>query len=168
LVESSPGKGSGFAIYLPREQVVANETAAPERYSGPGPRGLETVLLVEDEVTVRKFTRKILEMQGYRVLEAHNGESALLVNDQYKDLEIHLLVTDMVMPGMGGRELARRFLASRPESRMLFMSGYTEDSAFGPNEEPQGTARFLHKPFTPAGLAHAVREALDISPVEFS
>jgi FixJ family two-component response regulator len=92
----------------------------------------------------------------------------MLVNEQHKDLEIHLLVTDMVMPGMGGRELARRFLATRPECRVLFMSGYTEDGVFGANEEPQGTARFIHKPFTPAALAHAVREALDISSVAVS
>jgi len=160
-VESSPGKGSEFSIYLPRDAATAMPSIYPDRGLGASPRGTETVLLVEDEETVRNFTRKILEMQGYRVLEAHNGESAQLVNEQYKDLEIHLLLTDMVMPGIGGLEVARRFLSTRPDSRVLFMSGHTEDSVFGPEGAPQGGARFIHKPFTPAGLAHAVRIAFD-------
>ncbi len=162
-VDSSPGKGSEFAIYLPTAMPAAMPSELPDRGSGSGPRGNETVLLVEDEDTVRNFTRKILEMQGYKVLEAHDGESAQLVNDQYKDLEIHLLVTDMVMPGVGGREVARRFLDTRPGSHVLFMSGYTGESESGLDGAPQGAAAFIHKPFTPAGLAHAVREALDAS-----
>jgi two-component system, chemotaxis family, CheB/CheR fusion protein len=162
-VESKPGKGSEFSIYLPREAAVEITPAPTDRRPGSGPRGSETVLLVEDEVTVRNFTRKLLEMQGYRVLEAHNGESAILVNEQHKELEIHLLVTDMVMPGMGGKDVALKFLATRPESHVLFMSGYTEDSMFGPDGAPPGVALFLHKPFTPSEFAHAVREALDIS-----
>jgi two-component system, cell cycle sensor histidine kinase and response regulator CckA len=164
-VKSSPGKGSEFAIYLPREPAAARQSTLPERGSGPGPRGTETVLLVEDEDTVRNFTRKILEMQGYRVLEAPNGEIAQLVNEQHKDMEIHLLVTDMVMPGIGGREVARRFLAARPASRVLFMSGYTEDSVLGPDGAQQHAAHFIHKPFSPAGLACAVRQVLDMPSV---
>ncbi|HLP43527.1 MAG TPA: ATP-binding protein, partial [Fibrobacteria bacterium] len=163
-VESSPGKGTEFAIYLPRETSVAMPSVLPDRSSGSGPRGNETVLLVEDEETVRNFTKKILEMHGYKILEARDGENAQIVNDQYKDLEIHLLVTDMVMPGAGGREVARRFLERRPGSRVLFMSGYIGNSMFGLDDAPRGVASFIHKPFTPAGLAHAVREALDTSP----
>ena len=117
--------------------------------------------MVEDEETVRRFTRTILEMQGYRVLEALDGESALLANEQHKDAEIHLLVTDMVMPGIGGREVARRFRAARPEGKVLFMSGYTEDALFDPDGAPQGATRFIHKPFTPSGLALEVREMLN-------
>jgi DNA-binding NtrC family response regulator len=162
-VESSPGKGSEFAIYLPRVSA-AMSSALPDQGPGSVSRGDETVLLVEDEETVRKFTRKILEMQGYRVLEAQNGESARLVDEEHKDMEIHLLVTDMVMPGIGGREVASRFLSARPESRVLFMSGYTGDSVFGPDGAQLGAAPFISKPFTPTGLARAVREALDMTP----
>ena len=167
-VESAPGKGSEFSIYLPRDAATAMSSALQDERQVSDPRGTETVLLVEDEDTVRLFTRKILEMQGYRVLEAHNGESARLVNEQHRDLEIHLLITDIALPGIGGREVACRFLATRPESRVLFMSGYAEDSLFGPDGAQQEAARFIHKPFTPASLAHAVRVALDrprISPV---
>lgn len=167
-VESSPGKGSEFSIYLPREQAAALPAILPDREPGSSPRGTETLLLVEDEDTVRTFTRKILEMQGYKVLEAHNGASAGIVDEEHKDQAIHLLVTDMVMPGIGGREVARRFLGRRPESRVLFMSGYTEDATFGPDVAQAGSACFIHKPFSPADLAHAVRMALDQTPATAS
>src|SRR6185436_3499175 len=111
-----------FRIFLPRATGSQAQPVGKDDQAGSSPRGAETILLVEDEDTVRNFTRKILEMKGYSVLEANNGDNALLVDEQHKDIAIHLLVTDMIMPGMGGRELAQRFLLSRPETRVLFMS----------------------------------------------
>ncbi len=159
-MESIPGHGSTFKIYLPTEN---GKSAAPHEDAATDLelKGTETVLLVEDADTVRKFTRSILEMQGYAVLEANNGQSALFVNEQFKDSEIHILVTDMVMPGMGGYELAERFLESRPNSRVLFMSGYTEEAIFDKLGKRTGDTHFIQKPFSPAQFARAVRNALE-------
>ena len=154
-VETALGAGASFRIYLPAsDESLTAEWAAP---SGPGPRGSETVLLVEDEESVRVFASKALEKQGYRVLQARHGRDALLRLAEHEG-PVHLVITDIVMPEMGGGELARRLAGERPEVPVLFMSGYTDDeiSQRGLGAE-QG---FLQKPFTSDILAKKVREVL--------
>jgi DNA-binding response OmpR family regulator len=121
--------------------------------------GAETVLLVEDAARVREVVREILEMSGYRILEARHGAEALEISQRH-DGPIHLMVTDVVMPQMSGRELAQRLLPLRPEMRVLYMSGYTDDAIVRLGVLEAGTA-FLSKPFTPDALAAKVREVLD-------
>jgi two-component system cell cycle sensor histidine kinase/response regulator CckA len=121
--------------------------------------GSETILLVEDEAGVRRLARQILERQGYRVLEASHGPHALEMAEQCAG-RIHGLVTDVVMPGMGGRELAERLLEIRPDLRVLFMSGYTNDEIVRRGLADRSTA-FIPKPFSPKAFVAAVRAALD-------
>jgi two-component system cell cycle sensor histidine kinase/response regulator CckA len=164
MVDSTIGVGTEFRILLPRDR--SGETASlPRRESSkmPGKR-TETVLLVDDEDAVRLFTRKILQMQGYSVLEANCAENAILLNDRHKEAPIHILVTDLVMPGMGGGELAMAFRASRPDSQVLFMSGYTADSDFPKEGLSQTPVHFIQKPFSPSAFAMAVDEAL-VAPI---
>jgi CheY-like chemotaxis protein len=123
------------------------------------PRGAETVLLVEDEEPVRLLTRQLLEQLGYRVLTAGLGREALQLSAQHAG-PIHLLLSDVVMPHMAGRELAQRLISERPHLRVLFMSGYTDDVVAHHGVQAAGAA-FLHKPFTPGVLAGKVREVLD-------
>ncbi|MDB5102911.1 MAG: methylase of chemotaxis methyl-accepting protein [Fibrobacteres bacterium] len=161
-LQSEKGEGAVFNIFLPME--VAKQEGSPrmdEDRARPA-KGTETVLLVEDEDTVRNFTRKVLEMQGYTVLEAENGERALQVNAQHQGIPIQLLVTDMIMPGLGGRQLAERFLASRPESRVLFMSGYSEEVIQTEDGQIERDGHFIQKPFNPADLANSVRGAMNL------
>ncbi len=160
-VESEPGQGATFTIELPRVDApadgpgdVADTTAAPY--------GSETVLLVEDEPEVRGLARDILHQQGYTVLEAADGDQALRVGREHRG-PIHLLVTDVVMPQMGGRELADRLQAGRGELKVLYVSGYTDDAILRQGVSETGTA-FLPKPFTAAALAHKVRQVLDAAP----
>jgi CheY-like chemotaxis protein len=159
-VYSEPGIGSTFKIYLPRDT-----SGAPTVKSHPGiprpapPSGTETVLLAEDEEGVRKLTRLVLEKNGYRVLEARNGEHALAVCRQHRD-KINLLITDVVMPIMSGPQLAERLTAEWPGTKVLFLSGYTDD-AIVRHGILEGQAPFLQKPFSPAALAQKVRDVLD-------
>jgi two-component system cell cycle sensor histidine kinase/response regulator CckA len=158
-VESELGKGSTFHIYLPRVEGAAPDTKPP-----PGllkvPGGTETVLLVEDEDRVRALARLALASSGYTVLEARDGQEALDIC-QREQGPIHLVVTDIVMPKMSGRELADRLAALRPGIKVLFLSGYPEDAVLRQGVT-QGKGRaFLQKPFTPAVLARRVREVLD-------
>jgi signal transduction histidine kinase/CheY-like chemotaxis protein len=160
-VESEPGEGTRFTIYLPRSE----ETAVAEKPStaNVGPlEGTETVLLVEDEQALRALARRVLGVYGYTILEAGNGEEALAVAERHKD-PIHILVTDMVMPKMSGDELRDRVIQIHPETRVLFMSGYTGGdkvlrNGFGPR------ASFLQKPFTPRTLLRKIREVLQDIP----
>jgi DNA-binding NtrC family response regulator len=122
-------------------------------------RGTETVLLVEDEEGVRTLARLILQIKGYKVLETRNGGEALLVCEQYKE-QIHILVTDLIMPNMSGKELAERLSLLRPKMKVLYLSGYTDDT-IGRHGMLDAKVAFLHKPFTPDGLAHMVRDVLD-------
>jgi PAS domain S-box-containing protein len=158
-VYSEVGHGTTFKIYLPR---VAEATFA----SGPCLEktrqlsGTETVLLVEDEEAVRGLAQEVLQSNGYRVLGASNGDEAVRVSDQH-DGVIEIMVTDVVMPLLGGRELAEKLFITRPEMRVLYMSGYTDD-AIVRHGVLDGSAAFLEKPFAPNALALKVREVLSV------
>ena len=121
--------------------------------------GTETILLVEDDEMVRKLVNEVLDNEGYRPLEAANGVAALSICAQYEE-PIHLLLTDVVMPEMSGRELANRLAAVRPELKVLYMSGYTDDVIVHHGVLDEGT-EFIQKPFTPDVLARKIREVLD-------
>ena len=157
-IASEPGRGTTFEIYLP---PAAGEARAAAAVAGEAPGGTETVLLVEDDAAVRALAKRALERRGYDVLEAGGGGAALAVSAGAG--AIHLLVTDVVMPGMGGRELAGRLRGLRPGLRVLYMSGYTDD-ALVRHGVLAGEAAFLQKPFTPESLARKVREVLDGPP----
>jgi signal transduction histidine kinase/CheY-like chemotaxis protein len=157
---SEPGAGAVFRIYLPR----VDDTAQSRHFPVPAPAlsGSETILIAEDEMSVRGLARRILESSGYLVLAAANGEEALRVASSHEG-PIHLLLTDVVMPGMSGPELAERLAQHRNESRVLFMSGYT-DSAMLHHGLLKGGLSYLAKPFSPSALKRRVRETLDQSP----
>ncbi|HSE95743.1 MAG TPA: PAS domain S-box protein [Methylomirabilota bacterium] len=160
-VDSEPGKGATFTMFLPRvEASVETVEAAPE--SRELPRGTETVLLVEDEEAVRDLAREILVQSGYTVIGARHGGEALLIGDQHAG-PIHVLVTDVVMPELGGRELANRLAARRPGLKVVYMSGYTDETLEHHGVLEPGMV-FLRKPLTPDTLARKVREILDTAP----
>ncbi len=159
-VNSASDSGSTFLIYLP--QVVGHEDPAhgADRPFLPRPSpGTETILLAEDEEVVRRLAREILTGNGYKVLEAGNGREALLLSEAHRG-EIHLLLTDVVMPKMSGRELTERIRPLRQGLRILYMSGYTDDAILRHGVLEDGIP-FLQKPFTPEELARKVREVLD-------
>jgi PAS domain S-box-containing protein len=157
VIESVPGEGATFRVYLPR--VTAEADADPGNPRVNLPRGTETVLVAEDEEAVREVARELLTLCGYTVLEARNGREALAIGRDHEGL-IHLLLTDVVMPLMSGTELAQQLTALRPATRVLFMSGYTDDNAalrrVSASENP-----LLEKPFSTEALARRVRAALD-------
>jgi signal transduction histidine kinase/CheY-like chemotaxis protein len=157
-VYSEPGHGTTFKIYLP---WVEEKADALHRRDDPDilPRGSETVLLVEDDLSVRGLAVRVLRENGYNLLEAANGNEALRMAQEYAG-EIHLLLTDVVMPQMGGKELADRIKPLRPDIKVLFTSGYTDNAIVHHGVLEPGT-NFLQKPFSPASLAHKVREVLD-------
>src|SRR3954454_23264434 len=124
-VYSEPGHGTMFKVYLPPAEVPS--AAIAEMGDGRDMRGWETVLLVEDEDAVRALAREVLRRHGYVVLEAAHGVDAVRVAERHPD-DIHLMVTDVVMPHMGGRELAERLMTARPKMKVLFMSGYTDQA----------------------------------------
>jgi PAS domain S-box-containing protein len=156
-VESEPGKGSAFMIAFPRV-----EEATAERGAASGliemPRRPETILLVEDEEGVRSLLRKMLRKKGYTVLDARDGGEALFVSKEHQG-PIHLLLTDVVMPKVNGWELAKRLAPLRPEMKVLFMSGYTDDAIVRHSMADVDTS-FIQKPFTPDGLVEKVGELL--------
>ena len=156
---SEAGKGTTFMIYLPLVEEGA-EPQAPEPATPKLLGGTETILLVEDEIVVREMVGMVLRGLGYTVHEAANGEEALLVIKQSGKQNIDLLITDLVMPHMGGRELASRMQVSHPKTKILFISGYTGELVVRQGELDPGTA-FLQKPFVPSVLARKVREILD-------
>jgi CheY-like chemotaxis protein len=155
--ESEVGCGTTFKIFLPRVEDSA-ESTSPAKSPVNANVGSETVLLVEDEESVRELVRETLSNRGYRVLEAENGEAGLRIAENSQE-HIDILITDVVMPGIGGRELAKRLAALRPGIAVLYLSGYTEDAVFHPGSMGPGTA-FLQKPFTLQTLAKKVRDVL--------
>jgi two-component system cell cycle sensor histidine kinase/response regulator CckA len=157
-VYSEPGQGTTFKIYLPTAEATSEEITEKVVKEEP-PRGGETILVVEDEEEVRKLAVQFLQKQGYKVLEATQGMEALLICEQHKE-SIHLLVTDVVMPGMSGRELSERLTSLRPEIKILYMSGHTNSAIFHHGVLEPGVI-LLQKPFTLEALARKVREVLD-------
>lgn len=157
-VYSEVGQGTTFKIYLPQvgERAQEYERDAEAR---DAVRGTETILLAEDEEMVRKLALEVLESYGYRVLMAASGGAALLVCERHKE-RIHLLITDVVMPEMSGRELSDRLAQIRPEMKVLYMSGYTDNAIVHQGILDAG-AHFIQKPFSPNVLARKVREILD-------
>ena len=157
-VYSEPGLGTTFKIYLPLVQSLSSEERIPE-VDESCPRGSETLLLVEDESSVRQASRQFLVQNGYRVIEASDGEDALRVS-RNQHLPIHLMITDVVMPRMGGPKLAEQLAEERPDMRVLFVSGYAESTVLKHGKIDVAT-RFLQKPFSLKMLARKVREVLD-------
>src|SRR5947207_8550048 len=156
-VYSEPGRGTTFKIYLPRVDAPAEAGAAAT--PGDLPRGTETVLIVEDAAAVRAVMRHVLERQGYAVLEAASGAAALELAAGHAGPS-HLLLTDVIMPGLSGRQLADRLTALRSDTRVLYASGYTDDAVVRHGVLESGIA-YLQKPFTTESLARKVREVLD-------
>jgi len=158
-VYSEPGRGTTFKVYLPQLEAGTEQTEKPAVESAT-PTGSETILLVEDEDVVRGLARKVLEHAGYNVLDASGGEEAFRLCQKHTE-PIHLLLTDVVMPEMSGREIAERLKTLRPTTRVLFMSGYT-DEAIVHHGVLDSNVEFIQKPFTPTRLARRVREVLDL------
>jgi CheY-like chemotaxis protein len=157
-VDSEPGHGTVFAIFLPRTSGTPEPAVSPQSSAAPA-RGTETILLVEDEESVRTLSHRALSRLGYQVLAAPSGADALRVAERHGG-PIHLVLTDVVMPGIGGRELVRQLGAIRPGTKVLYISGYSDEAIARHGVLDPGTA-FLQKPFTPDGLANKVRAVLD-------
>src|SRR6202142_1370676 len=164
FVESRPQSGTSFRAYFPRVDVREEAAAEQESIGLPrADRGRETILLVEDETNLRHLAHQYLEKQGYRILEAEDGAAALQIVSGHQG-QIDLLLTDVVMPGMNGRELATQISAQRPEVRVLYMSGYTE-KAIGHDGLLEAGINLLQKPFSLPALKERVRELLDSEPI---
>jgi CheY-like chemotaxis protein len=155
VVQSELGRGTTFHIYLPHVEGAAEKhsVAVPEAVGGT-----ETILLVEDEESVRHLVRDTLSAKGYQVVEAENGETGMAAAARHQG-NIDLVITDVVMPGMGGREMVKQLIETRPETKVLYLSGYTEDAIVSDGSIEKGTA-FLQKPFTLQSLSRKVREVL--------
>ena len=159
-VRSSSGQGATFEMHLPRATTHAARPSQPVRpVGGDLPGGVETILLAEDEEPVRRLAISVLRQCGYTVLDGGSAREALVLGRQY-DGVIDLLVSDVVMPGVTGPEMARLLKATRPDMAVLFMSGYSQDSDTGRIGTMEGFA-FLAKPFSPEELSSAVRGVLD-------
>jgi nitrogen-specific signal transduction histidine kinase/ActR/RegA family two-component response regulator len=161
-VESVVGRGTAFHVYLP--VALEREDSSAGVVASGALRGSETLLLVEDEDMVRQLVGRVLRESGYGVYEASSGDEALRLSDSIAE-PIDLLVTDVVMPGMSGRELAEQVCQRRPRTRVLFMSGYTEEAIVG-HGVGGSEADFIGKPFTPQELAEKIRNLLDTERVE--
>jgi CheY-like chemotaxis protein len=157
-VKSEIGSGTTFKVYLPRVNA-APESVSADGSTQDGITGCETVLLVEDDEALRGLVTQILSKRGYKVLAAADPESALEINSQHRG-PIQLFLTDLVLRQMNGHELAQKLTASRPGTRVLFMSGYTSE-AIANGGLLEAEVAFLQKPFTTSGLARKVREVLD-------
>ena len=161
-VYSETGKGTSFKIYLPRFSATGQALATQPELAADADQldpGHETILLVEDEENLRRLARQYLENQGYKVIDAPDGATAIQISQAHKG-PIHLLLTDVIMPGMNGRELANKVSPTRPDMRVLYMSGYTENH-IGHNGTLDEGITLLQKPFTLPALKAKVREMLD-------
>jgi len=156
---SEPDRGSTFKIYLPRLRDEEKPAGTPEPHTPERLEGTETVLLVEDQDSLREMAVEVLKRKGYQVLEARNAGEALLICEQHTGL-VHLMLTDVVMPRMGGRDLYERLRPWHPEMKVLYMSGYTDDAAIQQGLIDAGS-EFLEKPFSPELLALKLRQVLD-------
>ncbi|MBI4475955.1 MAG: response regulator, partial [Acidobacteria bacterium] len=157
-VTSAPGDGTEFCLYFPAVDAVPGPK--PEaRAAAPIEAGHETILVLEDEDQVRRFVRSALKQQGYEVLEASRESEAVELANEYKNA-IHLLLTDVVLPEMAGKDLVQRLTTTRPGLKVLYMSGYSDESMLQRGMAEAGMP-FLNKPFTPAALGRKVREILD-------
>ena len=158
-VDSKAGEGSSFKIYLPlMEETGRGKTKAYQNENIKG--GTETILLVEDEQALRRMARKILEKFGYQIIEASNGGEALSIIAKKSRPQIDLVITDVVMPNMSGKDLATKLHNAYPELKILYTSGYTDDVIAQHGVLDEGV-RFLQKPFLPSSLAEKVRDILD-------
>ena len=166
---SEPGRGTSVEVFLP--MVQGTQVSEKRDRGGPLPKGKETILVVEDEPTVRGMIRRILAGNGYRVLEASGGAEAFEAvrkaavaadetGERVREKKLDLLLTDVVMPSMGGKELADALKNDFPGLMVLYMSGYTDDSIVQQGVLDEGIA-FIQKPFSPAALIQKVRETLD-------
>jgi CheY-like chemotaxis protein len=161
-VYSEPGRGSSFKVYLPRVEEAPEALPAARAASGEQ-KGSETIFLVEDQPQVRELARMALSEKGYTVLVTSNPDDAEMACARH-GAEIHLLLTDLIMPGISGRELAKRLTARHPKMRVLYMSGYTFSivaQTAAQNGLLEDGVAFLQKPFTPSALSEKVREVLD-------
>jgi two-component system, cell cycle sensor histidine kinase and response regulator CckA len=156
-VYSEVGRGTTFRVYLPRVDAEPDGVEAPE--AGAAPEGSETIMLLEDEESLREIIREVFEEAGYQVITAAESRHAVELARQHAG-PIHILVTDVVMPGLGGREVADALTAVRPRLPVLFISGYT-DEAIGRHNVLEPGVFFLQKPFTTHALLRKVREVLD-------
>jgi CheY-like chemotaxis protein len=156
--DGEPDHGASFKIYLPQIDAAEVETTGLARTSGAS-NGSETVLVVEDELAVRRLAVEVLRRHGYQVLEAGNGGEAIAVADGYPG-KIHVLLTDLIMPEMNGADLATRLTERRPATRVLYISGYTDQAVMGGGLIDPAT-NFLQKPFTSDCLVSALRQVLD-------
>ncbi|QEL16839.1 response regulator [Limnoglobus roseus] len=161
-VTSEVGVGTKFEVYLPRTKHVDGMPLVRSRLEFPPP-GSETLLLAEDDAGVRGLIRRVLVECGYTVLDAADGDEAIRVSTRH-DGPIHLLITDIIMPGLGGRAIAETLIKLYPEVRTLFLSGCPEDAGM-PHGIVDGRVSFLSKPFSPLALGFKVRELLD-SPLQ--
>jgi len=161
-VYSELGHGTTFKVYLPMVQAPAEKTAPEKTVQGHEP-GTETILFVEDEQSVRELVSEYLSARGYRVLDASDGQQALEIAAAHSG-KIQLLITDVVMPRLSGRELAARLAATRPDLKVLYISGYTDDSVFR-HGVLQGGMDFMQKPFNLKALAAKIREVLERVPI---
>jgi len=159
IVESQPGRGTTFTVYFPRVSESDARISEVNRLPLAAIGGHETLLLVEDEPAIRSLAGDILRQHGYKVLEARHGLEALLAGSQYLG-PIQLLITDVIMPQMSGNEVAERMTRERPDLKVLYISGYTDDAIIHRGIIQEGTA-FLQKPFSPDALVRKVREVLD-------
>jgi two-component system cell cycle sensor histidine kinase/response regulator CckA len=157
MAYSEVGHGTTFRIYFPRVREAA-ESRKQRSNQAESAKGSETILIVEDEEALRGLARELLEAHGYKVMEAERGDQAIRLVEN-SQMPIDLLLTDVVMPGMGGKQLAKRLLELRPGLRILYMSGYTDD-VINPRGILSGNTLLLPKPFTRAVLLNKVREAL--------
>ena len=164
-VYSELGKGTTFKIYFPRVETPLDASGIRPVPSGPLPAGgTETLLVVEDDPSLRQLARGILEAQGYEVLSAANGQEGLHVARDRVGSPIRLVITDVIMPLMGGKVMAEWLKTTNPDLKILFTSGYTDD-ALAHHGVLEAGIDFLAKPYTPAGLSRKVRELLDATTI---